>query len=262
MKEELTLVLLKLRTAVTNEMLADLFDISTGGASQVINTWVKFLACELNPLIFWPSKEAIRESLPKSLKHYTNLRCTIDCSEIFIDCPRNLEIQALTWSDYKKHNTVKFLVGIAPSGMISFLSKAWGGRASDQYITRESGFLDLLEPTDLVMADRGFTIKEDLMVRGATLEIPPPSSGLEQMSKDKVIVTKKIANARIHVERAIGRMKVFSILRKTPPIALVPLIDDILVGCAGISNLLPPLVQETFLVLPILVILIILTLCS
>ena len=44
------------------------------------------------------------------------------------------------------------------------------------------------------MADRGFTIKEDLMVRGATLEIPPPSSGLEQMSKDKVIVTKKIAN--------------------------------------------------------------------
>ena len=42
MKEELTLVLLKLRTAVTNEMLADLFDISNGGASQVINTWVKF----------------------------------------------------------------------------------------------------------------------------------------------------------------------------------------------------------------------------
>ena len=42
------------------------------------------------------------------------------------------------------------------------------------------------------MADRGFTIKEVLMVRGATLEIPPLSSGLEQMSKDKVIVTKKL----------------------------------------------------------------------
>ena len=242
-KEELTLVLLKLRTAITNEMLADLFDISNGGASQVVNTWVKFLACELKPLIFWPSKEAIRESLPKSLRHYPNLRCTIDCSEIFIDRPRNLEIQALTWSDYKKHNTVKFLVGITPSGMISFLSKAWGGRASDQHITRESGFLDLLEPTDLIMADRGFTIKEDLMVRGATLEIPPPSSGLEQMSKDKVIKTKRIANARIHVERAIGRMKVFSILKKTLPVTLVPLIDDIILVCASISNLLPPLVQ-------------------
>lgn len=103
-KEELTLVSLKLRTAITNEMLADLFDISNGGASQVINTWVKFLACELKPLIFWPSKEVIRENLPESLKHYPNLRCTIDCSEIFIDHPRNLEIQAPTWSDYKKQH--------------------------------------------------------------------------------------------------------------------------------------------------------------
>ena len=79
-------------------------------------------------------------------------------------------------------------------GMISFLSEAWGDRVSDQHIIRESGFLDLLEPTDLIMADRGFTIKEDLMVRWATLEIPPPSSGLEQMSdRDNVIATKKIA---------------------------------------------------------------------
>ena len=51
-KEESFLVFLKLRTAIRNEMLADLFDVSNGGASQVINTWVKFLACELKPLIF------------------------------------------------------------------------------------------------------------------------------------------------------------------------------------------------------------------
>ena len=118
--------------------------------------------------------------------------------------------------------------------MISFLSKAWSGRTSDQHIIRESGFLDLLEPTDLIMADRGFTIKEDLMVRGATLEIPPPSSGLEQS-----YCNQKIANARIHVERATGRMYVFSILKKTLPIILVPLIDDILVVCPAIFNLLP-----------------------
>jgi len=105
--------------------------------------------------------------------------------------------------------------------MISFLSKAWGDRASDQHITRESGFLDLLERTDLLMADRGFTIKEDLMVRGATPEIPPPSSGLEQMSKDKVVATKKIANARIHVERAIARMKVFFNFKENSTLSLM-----------------------------------------
>ena len=79
-----------------------------------------------------------------------------------------------------------------------------------------------------------------LMVRGATLEVPPSRSGLEQMSKNKVIVTKKIAYAQIHVERAIGRIRVFSILKKTLPITLVPLVDEILVYCASISNLLPP----------------------
>ena len=79
------------------------------------------------------------------------------------------------------------------------------------------------------------------MVRGATLEVPPPSSGLEQMSKDKVIVTKKIAYAQIHVEGTIDRMRVFSILRKTLPITLVLIIDDILVFCASISDLLPPI---------------------
>lgn len=46
----------------------------------------------------------------------------------------------------------------------------------------ESGVLKLLEPTD-----RGFIIKQDLMMRAATQEIPQPSSGLEQISKEKVI---------------------------------------------------------------------------
>jgi len=194
-------------------------------------------------LIFWPSKETIAAHLPSSMKHYPNLRCTIDCSEVFIGRPRSMEIQALTWSDYKKHNTVKFLVGIAPNGMISFLSKAWGGRASDRVITKESGFLDLVEPIDLILADRGFTIKEELMLRRATLQIPPPSSGVEQMTKEKVNLTKKIANSRIHVERAIGRLKWFNILRNVLPITLVPLIDDILIVCAALCNLLPPLVK-------------------
>ena len=60
---------------------------------------------------------------------------------------------------------------------------------------------------------------KDLMVRGATLEVPPPSSGLEQIYKDKVIVTKKIAYAQIHVERTIGQMRVFSILTLCGPMA-------------------------------------------
>lgn len=234
--------MVKLRHSPANEMLADIFDISMGLTSQIFNTWVKFLANELRPLIYWPSKDVIAQRLPTSLQQYRNLRCTIDCSEIFIDRPRDLQTQALTWSDYKKHNTIKFLVGIAPNGMITFLSKVWGGRASDQHITKSSGFLDLLEPGDLILADRGFTIKEEILKRRASLQIPPSSSGHEQMTRQNVQKTKKIANARIHVERAIGRMKTFAILKNVLPITLLPLADDIVMVCACICNLLPALV--------------------
>ena len=62
------------------------------------------------------------------------------------------------------HNTIKFLVGITPNGHISFLSDTWGGRASDQHIVRQPGFLELVEPGDVIMADRRFTIREDLLL--------------------------------------------------------------------------------------------------
>lgn len=242
-KDEVLLTLMKLRLGLPTELLAELFLISTGLVSQIFNTWIKFLAKQLGPIIHWPDRDTIKQMLPRSLRGYPNLCCTIDCSEIFIERPRDLETQALTWSDYKKHNTIKFLVGIAPNGMISFLSKLWGGRASDQHITRQSGFLNKLEPGDLIMADRGFPLREDLLMKGATLTIPPPSSGIEQMTQENVRATKRIANARIHVERAIGRMKNFALLRHVMPLTLLPISDDIVTVAACLCNFLPPLVN-------------------
>ena len=63
------------------------------------------------------------------------------------------------------------------------------------------------------------------------------------MTGPNVKKTKEIANARIHVERAIGRMKHFSILKNRLPITIVPLIDEISIVCAALCNLLPPLVE-------------------
>ena len=93
------------------------------------------------------------------------------------------------------------------------------------------------------MADRGFTIREELMLRNPTLFIPPPSAGLEQQTQEDVMKTKKIANARIYVERAIGWLKWFGLLQQTIPITLIPLFDDMLTACAALCNLLPPLVN-------------------
>ena len=38
---------------------------------------------------------------------------------------------------------------------------------SDKVLTQEIGFLQLLNPGDTILADRGFTVEEDVAVHGA-----------------------------------------------------------------------------------------------
>ncbi|CAC5412803.1 unnamed protein product [Mytilus coruscus] len=121
--------------------------------------------------------------------------------------------------------------------------EAYGGRASGRFIVMDSRFLNLIDPTDEVMADRSFPIQSDLVMRQAKLIIPPPGHGSEQMTKENVLKTKAVANVRIHVERAISRIKCFKILKNTLPITLVPLANEIFTICSAVSNLQPPLVK-------------------
>jgi hypothetical protein len=57
-------------------------------------------------------------------------------------------------ANYKHNNTIKFLVSVTPTGAISYVSKAFGGRTSDKVITQRSGYLDKLEHGNQVLADR------------------------------------------------------------------------------------------------------------
>ena len=102
-----------------------------------------------------------------------------------MDMSSALDTQACLWSDYRDHWTIKFLICITPNGAISWMSPAYGGRSPDIHIVRDSGFPDLLEPDDQVMADCGFKIKTDLALKQFSLSIPPPSA-----SKGNQIVTK------------------------------------------------------------------------
>lgn len=77
----------------------------------------------------------------------------------------SLKTRAQTYSGYKSHNMANVFVAIAPSGSIMFISHSFGGRASDNFITKSCGFLIVLRPGDEVMADRGFTIGEDLFLK-------------------------------------------------------------------------------------------------
>ena len=56
------------------------------------------------------------------LVSFARVKCIIDCFEIFIERLVAFTARAATYSSYKKHNTVKVFVGIAPTGAITFIS--------------------------------------------------------------------------------------------------------------------------------------------
>ena len=84
---------------------------------------------------------------------------------------------------------------------------------SDKEITCRSGFLNpgFWQQGDSVMADRGFTIEENLKDLGVTLNIPAFLDGRDQLETDEVIESQSIASVRIHVERFITRQKKFKL---------------------------------------------------
>ena len=109
---------------------------------------------ELKQLIVWPDHEILRKSLPECFKpSYARATCIIDCSEVFIQRATSLSARNETFSNYKSHNTAKFLVAISPTGAVIFASKCWGGRASDKLITTKSDLLDNIMHGDVVLAD-------------------------------------------------------------------------------------------------------------
>ena len=92
------------------------------------------------PLIKWPTQEQLKKTIPSDFKgHFNKSVCIIDCLEVFCERPSDLKARALIYSNYKHHNTVKVLIGITPQGVISYVSKGWGGRVSDKHLTENCG---------------------------------------------------------------------------------------------------------------------------
>lgn len=69
-------------------------------------------------------------------------------------------------------------------------------------------------------------------------------AGKSQLSESEVTATRRIASVRIHVERAINRVKTYRILQQPLPIKSKKLISKIIFVCAGLCNLKPALIKE------------------
>ena len=241
---EFFLMLCRLRLGLYEQDLAYRFQISQTSVSRICSTWINFCFFKFKELPIWPTRTIIDSHMPCIFQDlYPLTRCIIDATEVFIQKPKNPSAQQLTFSNYKNHNTYKALIAISPSGAITFVSDLFGGNISDKELTSRCGLLDLLEDGDSVMADKGFNIADLLNAKSVTLNIPPKltdSSG--QFSEDDRVKTRRIASVRIHVERAIGRVKNFKILESIPN-SMHNMANQIFFVCALLTDFHPTLVE-------------------
>ena len=239
-EQELFLVLIRLRLGLLVQDIAHRFNTSASHVSRIFKTWIVFLNQRFRALPIWPSRKFVDDNMPACFKvAYPKTRVIIDCTEVFIETPSSCRSQSITFSSYKHHNTAKGLIGISPSGYPSFFSSLYAGRVSDKKITNDCGILKLLEPGDELMADRGFDIESDIP-DGVSLNIPPFLDG-----QPHVATTRKIASVRVHVERAIARIKNYRILQHNIPLTLSDNLEQIWTVCSYLTLFLPPMIKET-----------------
>ncbi|XP_046392029.1 uncharacterized protein LOC124160260 [Ischnura elegans] len=211
---EIVLTLKKIRLNEQFEVLGHDFGISKSQASRIFAKILPLIYSYLRGLIIWPSSFDIKMNLPIPFRaRYAKVESIIDCFEVEIEKPSNPLSQALTWSEYKKCNTLKYLVSCTPDGLVNFVSKGYGGRASDAAIVEDCGFLEVLPSGVSVMADRGFKHIDGLLTKkGCQLVRPPSVASGEVLNSMQVRETKQIAALRIHVERVISRLREFRYL--------------------------------------------------
>ena len=87
------------------------------------------------------------------------------------------------------------------------------------------------------MADRGFVIYDELKELGVVLNIPCFLAGKDQLTAAEVKESQSIASVRIHVERAIQRVKKFRVLRNEIPLSLHGSVNQIWTVCCMLYNL-------------------------
>lgn len=252
--DQIVFCLVKLRHNINIDMLSFMFGFKKTTALNNFWKWIDIMYVKLKYLIKMQDRDHIYNTIPPVFKNkFPRLTSIIDCFEVFVESPSSLMARAQFFSQYKKHCTIKCLISCTPLGAINFISKCYGGRASDNQILRESEFASSKYhmPGDQILADRGFTLQDDFAAGSCSLLINPAfTKGKAQLSASDVEKSRNISSVRIHIERVIGLLKNrYTILQGTLPLRTIKNISDeatsltlsncdkIVTVCAALTNL-------------------------
>ncbi|XP_075543245.1 uncharacterized protein LOC142577657 [Dermacentor variabilis] len=170
-ERQLLLTLMRLRLGLLYIYLASILCIAPSFVCNIFKNVLKSLKDIMKYVVIWLPRSRIQSTMTSAFieNGFQTTTCMFDCTEVALERPTKQKPLAQTYSSYKAHNAVKFLVVIALNGLIMCISRAFGGRASDKFIVKQSGVEEYLVPADGIMAERGFTLDPYLEAQGIKL---------------------------------------------------------------------------------------------
>ena len=156
--------------------------------------------------------------------------------------------QVLFLNVFSKKDPHLNAVEISPSKGIIFIDQLYHDSTSDKEIVGRSVIFDprFWEEGDLYMADLGFTIADDFIALNVELNVLELLCGRDQLTKANVKESKSIASDLIHVERAIGRIKTFRLIRNEITLAFYRSINQVWAVTCLLCYFLPPLIEKAY----------------
>ena len=238
----IVITMMRLKTGLSFTSLGVMLGTDRSTCSRSFAAVLPVLSSILKECIEFPSKEKVLCNMPQCFKQYKNVRVVLDCTEVSIERHSCLDCRICSYSHYHGCESVKVMVGCSPAGTITYVSDVYGGKVSDKQIFTDSRLVNQLEPyIDGVMVDKGFLIDEECLANAISLVRPPFLRNEKQLSPADARLTRDIAWARVHVERAIQRMKQFTILKNKIPWTMLPYINHIFTVICALTNLSQPI---------------------
>ena len=119
-----------------------------------------FLGRELESLLYWPTEEETLSYTPKSfVGNLKRLKVLSTALNNVLQSPQ-MQNCNIRLSTYKSANTLKKLIVCTKAGSISNISDAYGGAASDRFITEDCGVVRKFSQGMVALVDRGFNVQD------------------------------------------------------------------------------------------------------
>ncbi|KAJ8680192.1 hypothetical protein QAD02_015979 [Eretmocerus hayati] len=243
-RERVLLCLCKIRTNLSFCSLAMLFKMSQRACANEFFTTTKTMSKILSNAVYW--KKSFSES-SLSCVPYKQTKVMLNCSEVKIEKKRCSDCHKSMLSQNQISDSVKFLLGIAPSGLIVYKSKTFDSKAHGS-VFNHTDFLQLLDLSkEAIMIDESLDIDHDCAVHDVSIVRLPDLQENKEFSNNDVEMIKNISAVRIHINRSLQRFTSFRILQTQVPWRVVPYLDNICTIVGAIVNLQHPVLARDIL---------------